>query len=137
MNPIKYSDLITPEGNDTIQQAIDELNNLIKVYGEAKSVIVESAKQQVEAVKSVSGATASQREKLCESIEASEKLAKEIENVTSLERRALSARRNLNEAKREANEIDKLTKKLLDSEKGSYNALSAEYSINMIKLKQH
>ena len=39
MNPIKYSDLITPEGEDTIQRAIDELTNLINTFNQAKQTI--------------------------------------------------------------------------------------------------
>ena len=64
MNPIKYSDLITPEGEDTIQRAINELTELINTFQSARQTIISSANQTAQGMQGLSGATGEQREQI-------------------------------------------------------------------------
>lgn len=135
MNPIKYSDLISPEGNDTIQQAISELTQLIEVYNDAKKIIVENAKEQVAALKSVSGAREEQRNTIVSVNEQTERLEQDLQNVSEMEKKALKTRNQLTQAEKDAIQLKKLERDLNNAARGSYNALSAQYRKNMIELR--
>ena len=136
MNPIKYSDLITPEGNDTIQQAIDELTNLINTFNQAKQTIQASASQTAQSMQGLSGATAEQRDQIAQLSSKVAELETELKNLQEMQKSAVKTRKQLTQAQKDEIQLSKLAKDQAQAEKGSYNALSAEYRECMIKLKQ-
>ena len=136
MNPIKYSDLITPEGNDTIQQAIDELTNLINTFNQAKQTIQASASQMAQSMQMMSGATATDREQISQLQTKVAELEAELKNLQEMQKSAVKTRNQLTQAQKDEIQLSKLAKDRLQAEKGSYNALSAELRECMIKLKQ-
>ena len=135
MNPIKYSDLITPDGNDTIQQAIDELTNLINTFNQAKQTIQASASQMAQSMQNTSGATAEQREQLTQLNAKVAELEKQLAELEALQKKAEKTRKQLTQAQKDEIQLTKLNTQLRNSEKGSYNALSAEYRKALIELK--
>lgn len=135
MNPIKYSDLITPEGNDTIQQAIDELTNLINTFNQAKQTIQASASQMAQSMQNTSGATAEQREQITQLNAKVAELEKQLAELEALQKKAEKTRKQLTQAQKDEIQLTKLNTQLRNSEKGSYNALSAEYRKALIELK--
>ena len=135
MNVIKYSDLISPEGNDTIQQAIDELTNLINTFNQAKQAIVSSASQMEQGLKNTSGASAEMRDQIAQYAAKIEELEKRVNELEGLLKKAEKARKQLTQAQKEEIQMTKLNTQLRNSEKGSYNALSAEYRKALIELR--
>lgn len=135
MNPIKYSDLITPDGNDTIQQAINELTNLINTFNQAKQTIQASASQMAQSMQNTSGATAEQREQLTQLNAKVAELEKQLAELEALQKKAEKTRKQLSQAQKDEIQLTKLNTQLRNSEKGSYNALSAEYRKALIELR--
>lgn len=135
MNVIKYSDLISPEGNDTIQQAIDELTNLINTFNQAKQTIQASASQMAQSMQNTSGATAEQREQITQLNAKVAELEKQLAELEALQKKAEKTRKQLTQAQKDEIQLTKLNTQLRNSEKGSYNALSAEYRKALIELK--
>lgn len=136
MNVIKYSDLVSPEGNDTIQQAIDELTNLINTFNQAKQTIQASASQTAQSMQGLSGATSEQRDQIAQLSSKVAELETELKNLQEMQKSAVKTRQQLTQAQKDEIQLSKLAKDQAQAEKGSYNALSAEYRECMIKLKQ-
>ena len=136
MNPIRYSDLITPEGNDTIQQAIDELTNLINTFNQAKQTIQASASQTAQSMQGLSGATSEQRDQIAQLSSKVAELETELKNLQEMQKSAVKTRKQLTQAQKDEIQLSKIAKDQAQAEKGSYNALSAEYRECMIKLRQ-
>lgn len=135
MNPIKYSDLITPDGNDTIQQAIDELTNLINTFNQAKQTIQASASQMAQSLQNTSGASAEMRDQIAQLNAKVAELEKQLAELEALQKKAEKTRKQLTQAQKDEIQLTKLNTQLRNSEKGSYNALSAEYRKALIELK--
>lgn len=133
-NPIRYSDLITPDSS--ITDLIAQLNALIAKYEEMKGKISASAADLAKSLGSMSGATEQQREAIAGISEQSEKLAREYKAVADAQRSASLQEQRANAAKREATQIDKLLVQLQKSKEGSYNRLSAQYRLNKIRLNE-
>lgn len=133
-NPIRYSDLITPDSS--ITDLIAQLNALIAKYEEMKGKISASASDLAKSLGSMSGATEQQREAIAGISEQSEKLAREYKAVADAQRSASLQEQRANAAKREATQIDKLLVQLQKSKEGSYNRLSAQYRLNKIRLNE-
>lgn len=132
--PIKYSDLLQPD--NSIEQAISQLEKLNETYSATlKNVKNEAIKLQA-SIENVSGATEEHRTKIRETTAQVDKLTKaqqDLEFATSETAKQIA---ELKEQQREAQNIAKLTAKLNNSEAGSYNALSAQYSLNKIQLNK-
>jgi hypothetical protein len=132
--PIKYSDLLQPD--NSIEQAITQLEKLNETYSATlKNVKNEAIKLQA-SIENVSGATEEHRTKIRETTAQVDKLTKaqqDLEFATSETAKQIAV---LKEQQREAQNIAKLTAKLNNSEAGSYNALSAQYSLNKIQLNK-
>lgn len=132
--PIKYSDLLQPD--NSIEQAISQLEKLNETYSATlKNVKNEAIKLQA-SIENVSGATEEHRTKIRETTAQVDKLTKaqqDLEFATSETAKQIAV---LKEQQREAQNIAKLTAKLNNSEAGSYNALSAQYSLNKIQLNK-
>lgn len=133
-NPIRYSDLISPDSS--ITDLIAQLNALIAKYEEMKGKISASAADLAKSLGSMSGATEQQREAIAGISEQSEKLAREYKAVADAQRSASLQEQRANAAKREATQIDKLLVQLQKSKEGSYNRLSAQYRLNKIRLNE-
>ena len=73
-NPIKYSDLITPD--DSIEKLIGQLQQLQEAYDEMAKTVKSQAKELADSLKTVSGATAEGKKKIKESNTEAAKLEK-------------------------------------------------------------
>ena len=133
-NPIKYSDLIQPD--DSITKLIGQLDDLIKKYDHAKADIQGAATEVVKGIKGVSGATEEQRKSIQLATEQSEKLVKEYRDLSDKAFQARAAFVEMNNAKKETTQIDKLVVQINQSAEGSYNKLSAQYRLNKIRLNE-
>ena len=133
-NPIRYSDLITPD--DSITRLIAELTALIAKYEEAQTKIKGAAAEQARAMNNVSGATEEQRRSILQNAEASERLLKEYQKVSDELLQQKIAKAELNAASREENMIAKLMVEVNSSVEGSYKRLSAQYRLNKLALNE-
>ena len=131
-NPIKYSDLISPD--DSITKLIAQLNELREVYVSSIKDIREQAAQLAETMKGVSGATADGRKKLTEAASATDELDRAMQNLEKSQSENAKKIAELKRAQTEQNTINKLTARLNASQEGSYDRLSAQYSLNKIRL---
>lgn len=133
-NPLRYQDLLQPD--NSIEQAITQLEKLNKTYSDTLQTVKNEAIRLKASVENVSGATEQHRTKIRETTAEVDKLAKaqkDLEFAMSDTAKELAL---LKEQQREAQNIAKLTAKLNSSEAGSYNALSAQYSLNKIQLNK-
>ena len=103
-NPIRYSDLITPD--DSITKLISQLDMLIGKYDEAKSKIQSAAQEAAKAMNNLSGATEDQREQIKLTTEQSEKLVAEYRDVSSAQWKVTQAFVEAKNAKKEGAQID-------------------------------
>ena len=133
-NPIRYSDLIQPDGS--ITDLIAQLTALIAKYDEAKAKIQSSANEVAKGLQSVSGATEQQRQAIVQAYQETERLAAQYKRVTDEEQEARRQKIALTQATREKTQIDKLIVQLNKSQEGSYNRLSAQYRLNKIRLNE-
>lgn len=133
-NPIKYSDLISPD--NSITDLIAQLTALIAKYDEAKAKIQSAANEMVKDLQNVSGATEQQRQSIIQAYQESEKLAEQYKRVSSEEQAAKRQKIALTQASKEQTQIDKLIVQLNQSQEGSYNRLSAQYRLNKIRLNE-
>lgn len=133
-NPIKYSDLIAPD--NSIEKLIQQLTQLQATYTQTAETIKSEALQVVASLKGVSGATEQGRKTTQQAATDADRLAQAQRKLEQAESDTAVKIASLKEATREANNISKLRAKLLESEAGSYNRLSAQYSLNKIKINQ-
>ena len=129
---IKYSDLIQPDSS--IKDAITQLEGLQKIYDAMLKRIEEGAKGLQKPISEGGGATEEGRKKIDEYEKQVRLLARaEVQlklamNDTAKEISALKTKIS------DQNRLNKLQAKLTNSMAGSYNALSAQYELNKIKL---
>ena len=133
-NPLKYSDLLQPD--NSIQQAIDQLEKLNETYAQTLKQVNSEAIKLKASVEQVSGATEEHRTRIRNTAAEVDKLAKAQRDLEFAQSEAAKELARLKEEQREAQNIAKLTAKLNASEAGSYNALSAQYSLNKIQLNK-
>ena len=131
-NPIKYSDLIKPD--NSISDLIKQLEDLQKVYSDTAAKLKEQALQVTASLKGVSGATEEGRKAINDAAAATERLTAEEKKVTAAETQNKKALQELKLAQQEQNKIEKLQAKLANATAGSYNALSAQYALNKIRI---
>lgn len=131
-NPIKYSDLIKPD--NSISDLIKQLETLQQTYADTAKKLKEEALQVSASIKNVSGATEEGRKAINDAAAATEKLTAEEKKVTAAEEKNTKALAQLKLAQQEQNRIEKLTAKLAQSTAGSFNALSAQYALNKIRI---
>lgn len=133
-NPIRYSDLVTPD--NSITELIAQLDRAIAKYEELRSKIAASASDLAKSMTGMSGATEEQRENISALAVESEKLARSYEKVNEAERQAYREKQKITQAQKEQERIDKLIVQLQKSKEGSYNRLSAQYRLNKIRLNE-
>lgn len=131
-NPIKYSDLISPD--NSITDLIKQLDELSDTYTNALKNIKAEAIQLAEILKKVSGATEDGRKTTKKAADDAERLARAQRDLAFAESGNAKKLAELKLAQQEANQINKLIVKINQSAEGSYNRLSAQYSLNKIYL---
>lgn len=131
-NPIKYSDLISPD--NSIDTLIKQLTDTQEAYDKLADSIKTNAKDISAALKNVSGATDEGRRKTTQAATDAERLAKAQEEVQRAQSETAKELAGYNALRTQANQINKLEAKLARSVAGSYDALSAQYSLNKIRL---
>lgn len=130
--PIKYSDLFQPDNS-----IVDLQNQLKELYNQYETLMkgIKAEAQNIKtALSTISGATTSGQETIKNLTSLTEKLAKkriELAQSTTVEAKELA---EVNKALREQNNLTKMQVKLNQAQEGSYDALSAQYSINKMKL---
>ena len=129
---IKYSDLIQPDSS--IKDAITQLEGLQKIYDAMLKRIEEGAKGLQKPISEGGGATEEGRKK----IDAYEKQVRSLANAEVQLKLALTETAQgiavLKKQTADQNYLNKLQAKLANSMAGSYNALSAQYELNKIKM---
>lgn len=131
-NPIKFSDLISPD--NSITDLIKQLDELSDTYTNALKNIKAEAIQLAEILKKVSGATEDGRKTTKNAADDAERLARAQRDLAFAESENAKKLADLKLAQQEANQINKLIVKINQSAEGSYNRLSAQYSLNKIYL---
>lgn len=131
-NPIKYSDLVSPD--DSITKLINQLDQLSDAYMNTLKNIKSEAITVKAALEGVSGATENGRKTIRGASADTDKLTRAAKDLAFAESENAKRLAELKQAQKEANELNKLTTQLNQSAEGSYNRLSAQYSINKIYL---
>lgn len=131
-NPIKYSDLIQPD--DSIENLIKQLDEANEAYNNIGNSIKAEAQRISAAMNTISGATKEGRDATRGYSEDAQKLLKAERDLNFA--RSETARRiaELKAMKKDEQTITKLTVQLNRSAEGSYEALSAQYGLNKIRL---
>lgn len=131
-NPIKYSDLVSPD--DSITKLIDQLDQLSDAYMNTLKNIKSEAITVKAALEGVSGATENGRKTIRGASADTDKLTRAAKDLAFAESENAKKLAELKLAQQEANQINKLIVKINQSAEGSYNRLSAQYSLNKIYL---
>ncbi|WP_418428284.1 phage tail tape measure protein [Barnesiella intestinihominis] len=130
--PIKYKDLISPD--NSIEELIKQLTELKDTYTDALASIKAEAIQLAATLQKVSGATEDGRKTTKKAADDAERLARAQRDLAFAESENAKKLAELKLAQQEANQINKLIVKINQSAEGSYNRLSAQYSLNKIYL---
>ena len=133
-NPIKYSDLISPDSS--ITDLINQLQQLANQYASNIAQIKQGAQDLANSLKNVNGATEQGREATKRAAKQAEELAKSWDQMTQAEKDNAIALEHNKQVRREVQQIAKAEAKIQDNLGTSYNSLSAQYSLLKIKLNQ-
>lgn len=131
-NPIKYSDLLQPD--ESITKAISQLEQLSATYEAMLKKVNEEAIKLEVSIKKVSGATSEGQAKTKQAATDADKLAAAQEKLRQSQSNTGVELAKLRDVQSRQNQLTKLELKLNQSKEGSYNKLSAQYSIMKIKL---
>lgn len=131
-NPIKYSDLILPD--DSIEKLITQLDEANEAYNNIGNSIKAEAQRISAAMKTVSGATNEGREATRGYSESAQKLLKAERDLNFARSETARQIAELKAMQKDEQTITKLTIQLNRSAEGSYDALSAQYGLNKIRL---
>ena len=131
-NPIKYSDLISPD--DSISTLIKQLDELSDAYVNMSKNVREQAGALSTNLRGVSGATEAGRKAIQNASTDADRLAKAQKALNDAESETNIRLQELKQAQKEANDIAKVTARLNRSQEGSYNRLAAMYKMNMMHL---
>lgn len=132
--PIKYSDLIQPD--NAITQAIEQLTKLDEIYTKMADDIKANAQQMIQSLEKVSGATEEGRNATRKAADDADRLEKAQRDLTRAQSESAQQLAELKLATQEQNRINNLVAKSNASAEGSYNRLSAQYSLNKIRINQ-
>lgn len=133
-NPIRYSDLIQPDSSITeLVKQLDEAND---AYNNLAQNVKSQAQQMAQSLTMVSGATAGGRSTIRAYSQDAEKLLKAEKDLNFARSETARKIAELNEMKKRENTITKLNVQLAEASEGSYKALSAQYSLNKIRLNE-
>lgn len=131
---IKTSDFVENSGD--IQKVIGELKELRKELSLLREEEIEKASVLQKAMKKLNVTRSNEREEIEAGAKAAEEIAKRYKKYNeSLDDNAIKIAA-LKNAQRKLNQVNKLEAKLLTSKEDSYDNLSAQYSLNKIRLNQ-
>lgn len=133
-NPIKYSDLISPD--DSISKLIGELENLQQTYVDMTNAIKAQASSVAASLKTVSGATVQGQQTMRNAASEADRLAKAERDLAFARSETAKKIQELKMAQQEENRMTKLQIILNNTAEGSYAHLSAQYSLNKIALNK-
>lgn len=133
-NPIYYKDLIQPD--DSIQNLINQLSELIGQYEKLRSEVQSAAADAAKAMQGLSGATDEQRQAIAQSAQKAEEMASKYRRLTDEEVQLKAAQQEIIAANRESVKMARLQKEAADAAEGSYKRLSAQYRINKEQLNK-
>lgn len=134
MNPIKTSDIYQDTGE--LKRLVSELETVQDTLEGLRKSEVNNAANLESAIKKLNVTTSDQRDELAENAKQAEEIEKRYKKYTeSLNDNAVKIAA-LKNAQSRINQVNKLQAKLASSLEGSYNALSAQYSLNKIRLNQ-
>lgn len=131
-NPIKYKDLILPD--DSIENLITQLDEANEAYNNLGNSIKQRAQTISIALHNVSGATSESRDAIRGYSDEAQKLLKAERNLNFARSETAQKIAELKAMQKDKQTITKLTIQLNRSAEGSYDALSAQYSLNKIRL---
>ena len=131
-NPIKYKDFISPDGS--ITNLISQLERLETTYTEMFKKIKDEAVKVEESIKKVNGATKGGQKATKEAAIKADQLTKAQEKLKKSQSNTGVELTKLKGIQRKQNNLTKLEIKLNKSKEGSYDKLSAQYSLNKLKL---
>lgn len=131
-NPIKYSDLITPD--DSIEKLIGQLEQLTQVYSGVADSVKAKAQTMAASLRAVSGATEEGRTSTKNAASDADRLTKAYEALNFARSETARKIAELKEQQKQEQQITKLNVQLTNASAGSYNALSAQYRLNKIAL---
>jgi TP901 family phage tail tape measure protein len=131
-NPLKYSQFIEPD--DSIKRLIKELEQVLSNYDKLTRNIIGNAAEVEATLKKLDSATEANRKATAKAVTDVEKLVLEQKKLNKSREKAAQDLAKLKVQQLEQNQINKLTAKLNAAQEGSYNKLSAQYSLNKIKL---
>ena len=133
-NPIKASDLYQDDG--ALERAIKQLQALGQEYEKTLLGIKKEAIELNVNVKKLNATTAEQREQIGNSAKQADELSKRYQkyndSLTENARKIVA----IKEAQTKLNQINKAEARLNIAKEGSYNALSAQYSLLKLRLNQ-
>lgn len=134
MAKIKTSDIY--ENTGELQELLDQLTQLEDKIKQVRKANVESANTLEKSTSKLSAATVEYREELViTSKQAVEIERRNIKLEESLTKVAIGIS-GLKESQRILNNVNKLEAKILGNKEGSYNRLSAQYSLNKLRLNE-
>lgn len=131
-NPIKYSDLISPD--DSIEKLIGQLEALQKTYEGVTQSVRDKANAMAASLRAVSGATEEGRQSTRGASQEADRLTKAYEALNFARSETAHKIAELKEQQKQEQMITKLNVQLNNAAAGSYNALSAQYRLNKIAL---
>lgn len=132
--PIKYSDLIAPD--NSINELITKLEQLGSTFATTIAGIKQQASGLAASLQQVNGATHQGQQATQQAAKETDKLAQAQKQLSFAQSENAKELAKLKSQIKETNDITKLQEKLNRSVEGSYNRLSAQYSLNKIKLNQ-
>lgn len=127
---IKYTDIV--DGN--VEKGLSALEKQLEALNQEWEKMQRKAKDYKESLSSVNSATDSGRKAIKESVVDIDRLTKAYNMLDDAQSDTALEIAKLKQAQREAQNITKLNARLITSEAGSYDALSAQYSLNKIAL---
>ena len=134
MNPVFLKDLIRDDGH--LDKLIRKMKSMEQTYTSSLESVTQEADSLRKALKGLTGATNQEVEALEQTAEQTAKLEKEFKKYNDLlddNAVKIAAIRN---AKNKLNATNRLEAKLLAAAEGSYDQLSAKYSLMKIRLNQ-
>lgn len=133
-NPIKYSDLVRPD--DSITKLIAQLDQLSDAYMNALRNIKREAITVRTSMQTMSGATDEGRKSIRAATTSADKLIQKERQLEEAAQEYQLQLASLNALLRQRQSYNKLEAQLNGSLEGSYNRLSAQYSLNKIALNE-
>ena len=127
-NPIKYSDLISPD--DSIEKLITQLEKVTEAYNGLAASVKSQAASISSSLKTISGATEQGRASTRSASQEVDRLTKAYKDLEFAQSDTAKRIADLKQIQKEQNMMNKLTAESNRAVEGSYNALSAQYRLN-------